>query len=519
MKYLKIIIAVLAFVLAEVIWFTIANVEEITIFKSSFGFDIQEYKIIDYNPDEGQVNLSITPSRNTVECGVLIDNEINYEKVDNSNCLLRNSLSPYKVYLKDKKNNISKAFIIDNYIAKVNIKDTYTVPLNTPLEITNDIIKVNNPRIDIESNDSNLVINNNIITSNIEGTFTINVYGNGDLLKTTELRVIDPKLEDKYYVPLNSYLDLTSNIPKDESVKLEVKSKDSNLLIDNNIIISNLEGTFDVEISANNNIIKKTKIVVTDVITEKPKLFNLSKPYLTCKEYEGDKAKLLDEILNFRMNSVEYGTRASVVEAARFITLEFPRRVAYYWENGRLYKTGRHYIDGEGRYYHKGLYLSTDKYKDIVASMQGPQMWGCKMINWQDDPPDFVRNQYYPNGLDCSGFVSWVLLNGGFDVGDKGAGPVGGAYDLTDLGDFRYMSNSLINSGLIKVGDLFSTSGHIAILIGMDSNYFYVAESLNHYGGVVMRKYQKTQITRNFQHVVMMDEVYKKDGELTNLWY
>ena len=81
------------------------------------------------------------------------------------------------------------------------------------------------------------------------------------------------------------------------------------------------------------------------------------------------------------------------------------------------------------------------------------------------------------------------------------------------------MSQSLINSGLIKVGDLFSTSGHIAILIGIDENHFYVAESLNHYGGVVMRIYSKTRVVNFFQHVVLMDELYKKDGKLTNLWF
>ena len=314
-------------------------------------------------------------------------------------------------------------------------------------------------------------------------------------------------------------MDLSSSITKVNNPKIEIKSDNPNLIIENNIITGNIEGTFNISIYDNDKLLATTKVVVTDVITPRPEMFNLEKPYLSCKEYNGEKSKLIDEILNYRMNEVEYGTRASVVEAARFITLEFPRRIAYYWENGRLFKTGRHYVDGEGRYYHKGMYLDESKYNDIVATMQGPQMWGCKMINWQYDPPAFYPNNYYPNGLDCSGFVSWVLLNGGFDVGDKGAGPVGGAYDLTDLGDFRYLSTSLINSGLIKVGDLFSTYGHISILIGIDDEHFYIAESLNHYGGVVMRKYHKTRVTNFFQNVVLMDEVYKKDGKLTNLWF
>ena len=447
MKYIKLVVIFLVFIIMSFVWVTIAKDNKITNYQTIAGFDVKEYKIIDYDSSKGQVNIAIKPSSNAIECGMLEkDDNISFKKIENETCYLQNELAPYKFYFKDGKNNVSSEFTIDNYVAGINVKKIYYLPLNSSLDLSNSIIKVNNPKIEIKSDNPNLLIKKNIIIGNIEGTFNISIYGN-------------------------------------------------------DILIGN------------------TKIVVTSVITERPEMFNLDKPYLSCKEYNGEKAELLDEILNYRMNEVEYGTRASVVEAARFITMEFPRRIAYYWENGRLYKTGRHYVDGEGRYYHKGLYLSETKYKDIIATMQGPQMWGCKMINWQDDPPDFYRNLYYPNGLDCSGFVSWVLLNGGFDVGDKGAGPVGGSYDLTDLGDFRYMSTSLINSGLIKVGDLFSTSGHIAILIGIDDQHFYVAESLNHYGGVVMRKYSKTRVINFFQNVVLMDEVYKKDGKLTNLWF
>ena len=447
MKYIKLVVLFILFWFVGFIWVTIARDNKITDFNKVSGFEIKEYKIIDYDPSKGQVNIAIKPTSNATECGLLEgEDSVNFVKIENNTCYLQNTLEPYKLYFKDKKNNISSEFIIDNYVVNVNVKDKYYLPLNSKLDLNNSITKVNNPIIEIKSDNPNLLIENNIITGNIEGTFNISIYNEKKLLAST-------------------------------------------------------------------------KVIVTDVITERADMFNLNKPYLSCKEYEGEKAVLLDEILNYRMNEVEYGTRASVVEAARFITMEFPRRIAYYWENGRLFKTGRHYVDGEGRYYHKGLYLSETKYKDIVATMQGPKMWGCKMINWQDDPPDFYRNLYYPNGLDCSGFVSWVLLNGGFDVGDKGAGPIGGSYDLTDLGDFRYMSSSLINSGLIKPGDLFSTSGHIAILIGIDAEHFYVAESLNHYGGVVMRKYRKTRVVNFFQHVVLMDELYKKDGKLTNLWF
>ena len=52
----------------------------------------------------------------------------------------------------------------------------------------------------------------------------------------------------------------------------------------------------------------------------------------------------------------------------------------------------------------------------------------------------------------------------------------------------------------------------------MDEDYYYIAESLNHYGGVVMRKYTKTRVINFFQNVVLMDAIYKNDGKLTNMW-
>ncbi len=447
MKVFKLIILSFLLTLLLFIWFTIANKNDITKYKVVSGFDIKEYKIIDYDDSKQLINIAITPTSNAKECGLLEgENKVVFKKIEDNTCYITNKADSSTVYFKDSNNHVSKAFVLNNYVFNINLKDRYYLPINTTIDVLSNIEKIGNPNIEIKADNDNVEIFDNKIITSKEGTTRIDIISNGEIIKTTT-------------------------------------------------------------------------IVATDAIISRPEEFNLDKPYLACNEYNGEKAKLLDEILQYRMKEVGENTRASVVEAARFLTLEFPRRIPYYWENGRLFKTGRHYVDGEGRYYHKGLYLSEDKYNDIVASMQGPKMWGCKMINWQDDPPDFIRNEYYPNGLDCSGFVSWVLLNGGFDIGDKGAGPVGGSYDLTDLGEFKYITNSLIDSGTIKVGDLLSTSGHIAILIGIDDEHFYVAESLNHYGGVVMRKYRKTRITGFFQNVVMMDNIYKEDGKLTNMWY
>lgn len=288
---------------------------------------------------------------------------------------------------------------------------------------------------------------------------------------------------------------------------------------DNKYFVTNKVGNTMIQAVVNNKVVVDFEVVVTDVIVQMPEKFDDNKSFLTCEAFTSDEAALLDTILETRINDAGYGTRAGAVAAARFLTLEFPYRISYYWENGRLNNTGKHYVDGEGRYYHKGLYLDSSKYDSIEASLFGPAMWGCKMVSYEDDPPNFVPGRKYPNGLDCSGFVSWALLNGGFDVGDRGAGESPSKGQLTDLGEFKTLNKSLINSGKIKVGDLFNFWGHIAILIGQDENNYYIAESLNNYKGVVVKTYSKNKVMNTFKYVVLMDSVYNGDGNLKDMWY
>ena len=47
-----------------------------------------------------------------------------------------------------------------------------------------------------------------------------------------------------------------------------------------------------------------------------------------------DLRRFVDDILEYKINKAGYLTRAGVVEAMRFITLDFPYRVNYFYENG-----------------------------------------------------------------------------------------------------------------------------------------------------------------------------------------
>lgn len=324
---------------------------------------------------------------------------------------------------------------------------------------------------------------------------------------------------EKQYVPLEEEHNLYNSMVVVGDPVVNWVTLGDIVQVNEEIYTSKKVGNTKIQAVANNKVVANTDVVVTDVIVSRPKTFNNNKEFLSCAVYTHEEAMLLDEILEFRIEEVGYGTRAAAVEAARFLTLEFPYRISYYWESGRLNNTGRHYVDGEGRYYHKGLYLDESKYESIEASLFGPAMWGCKLMSYEDDPPNFVPGVKYPNGLDCSGFVTWALFNGGFDVGDRGAGESPSEGQLTDLGEFKLLTNELINSGKIKVGDLFNFWGHIAILIGQDEDNYYIAESLNNYKGVVVKTYSKKKVRNTFKYVVLMDSVYNGDGNLTDMWY
>ena len=262
---------------------------------------------------------------------------------------------------------------------------------------------------------------------------------------------------------------------------------------------------------------EELEVIVTDLII-KPTTTDRAE-IIPCNKYNDEENALLDKILESKVNEAGYKTRAGAVAAARFLTLQFPYRIPYFYENGRLADGGINYVDGEGRYYHKGLYLSQIKKNDIVATFSGPSIWGCPLCNWEDDPYfGYVEGRMKPNGLDCSGFVSWALVNGGFDPGDIGAGETPDAYQMTDLGEFVKLDSEILESGRIKVGDLFNYWGHISIIIGYDGEYYYVAESLPDFDGADVRIYNHEEALDMFRYVVLMDAFYKEDGNYSEMW-
>lgn len=306
---------------------------------------------------------------------------------------------------------------------------------------------------------------------------------------------------------------LDSIIDKTKNIKY-VSSNDNVATVDNNGIIRGVNvGTTDIFVILDDYNLK-IKVTVTNNIIVPSKDYNYKRDYIKCNEFSKEDNDLIDEILFNRISKVGKHTRAAVVEAARFMTLEFSKRIPYFAENGRLSMNA---IDGEGRYYREGMFLNDSRYNLIKKSMHGPKAWGCNMYS-------YPVNRTIPNGLDCSGFVSWAFINAGFDVGDIGAG-ITPVKDFTDLGIKKSITSS-INNNSIEVGDTlsgkFSNGGHIAIVIGINEGYYYVAESLyedsHTYYGVIARKYKFEELSSFFSWHIDMSNFYKNDGILTNYW-
>ena len=305
----------------------------------------------------------------------------------------------------------------------------------------------------------------------------------------------------------------------------------------NNKVITTGKGTASITASIN-EISKTIDINVTDLYTL-PDEDSESKPILTKTICTQQEAHMLDEVLERKIKEAGYGTRAGVVAAARFLILEFPYRLAYFSESGRLDTTTTSTVsDGEGRYYHKGLYLSEDKYDDIEKSIYGPKYWGLYFK--EDTTDDHSQDQEYlqgllkvsdigtnlylmkrPNGLDCSGYVSWCYLNGGFDLGDIGAGGPD-TFGTSQLGERVNITNELLQSDRIKCGDIAGFAGHDGIVIGVDDNYIWIADNI--ITGTKVARYERNVESFNtlgensFKYFNLMDDVYIHDGNYTKIW-
>ncbi len=324
---------------------------------------------------------------------------------------------------------------------------------------------------------------------------------------------------DTFYLAIGESEKLNYDIESSkDDYKLTWSSENEDIvsISDGKIVGVNL-GTSVVTLKSESGKKAEVSVTVTDLI-RKPELDD-KKKFLPCHAYTEEEAHIIDEALRTRVLNKGEGTRAALIETIRFMTLSFKYKVSYFYENGRMHESGVRKADGEGRYYHKGLYLSEDKFKDIKVSHKGPAIWGCPLTNLQD------HNRYkpgakMPNGLDCSGFVTWSLYNSGLDVGDIGVGINDRHKDMSDVGEMHSLTYEYANSGDYKVGDVIARWGHTALIAGKDSEYLYIAESL--LKGVriekVSYKNPNSSLYKYYAYINKMDKEYSKNDDYTDMW-
>ena len=58
------------------------------------------------------------------------------------------------------------------------------------------------------------------------------------------------------------------------------------------------------------------------------------------------------------------------------------------------------------------------------------------------------------------------------------------------------------------------------MIVGIDDENYYVAQALWYDEiGVIITKETKSTLLSKFPHVILMEEFYENDGNLTNMWY
>ena len=210
---------------------------------------------------------------------------------------------------------------------------------------------------------------------------------------------------------------------------------------------------------------------------------NNLKPKMSCNTYTAQDKTVLDEKLKKVIEEAGYGTRAGVVEAARFLVGNLDYKVPYMGTKAENSDIGR--------------------YKKVGLNIGTGGAWGCNIGG-------------YVQGLDCTNFVMWAFYQNGIDTH-----PYSHGYNDT---------NSVLN--MLRVGDLlFTPCGndcdpkfkygltHVGIIIGVDDNYFYVAEATTgSINATIVSKWDKNNMpkTGKFSQAKIFN--YSSDGNLTDMW-
>ena len=207
---------------------------------------------------------------------------------------------------------------------------------------------------------------------------------------------------------------------------------------------------------------------------------NNTKPFMECGTYtEFDRIKL-NAKLKEAVNQAGYGTRAGVVEAARFLVGALDYKVPYLGQ--------------------KSVNSSLGVYDVVGLNIGQSGAWGCRISGWVQ-------------GMDCTHFVNWAFVQNGMRTSSYSStySNIKEAVTKAKVGDFFYKkcsSECKNDSGL----------SHIGMIIGIDSKNFYVAEATTgNINAIVVTKLAKNSIEKSKFDYVHYTK-YNSEGNVTNMW-
>jgi len=204
---------------------------------------------------------------------------------------------------------------------------------------------------------------------------------------------------------------------------------------------------------------------------------NNQKPVMKCNTYtENDRINLEEKLKNVILEA-GYGTRAGVVEAARFLVGALDYKIPYLGPKSVNSVLGRY-----------------DKIGLNIANSNG---WGCSVSGWTQ-------------GIDCTNFIRWAFIQAGLKVGYIYS--TSNVYKLIDVVD------------QVRVGDLLLTPkndsfSHVGIIIGIDDENIYVAESTTgKINALVVTTMKKNNLPKSGTLSMVKLYKYENNGNITAMW-
>ncbi len=208
-----------------------------------------------------------------------------------------------------------------------------------------------------------------------------------------------------------------------------------------------------------------------------------TKPYMKCNTYTSEQRIELDAKLKKVILEAGFGTRAGVVEAARFMVGAMDHKIPYLGPKKD--------VDASlGKYFYKGLNIGKKG------------AWGCNVSGWIQ-------------GLDCTNFVEWAFYQNDIRTGafKSEHSEIINVIDKVRVGDLVYTPENVSKDKCRNKTCL----DHVGIIIGIDDNYLYIAEQTA--WGTRVNKKDKNNLPKQGEEFSLVHFYnYTEDGNLTSMW-